>query len=273
MAPNIAVSTSLGSYSPFSDPAVSISYRGRPFDNGLYGRERADAIRLVRSMAGYAKFSGDVFIPDVRPANGLVVSQAAYKPTASVTPCAVYVGPKADGVTLRWRQAALFCTRDCPTVVMCLPHMGLAVAAHAGRQSLLGGPRFESSVVGEMAKKFSPRDLSRVEVAIVLSVAGERFHHRPDHPVYGPKNRDLIAFVKEAYGSECFVDEGVGALSLPMLVKKQCVQAGIRAEKVFHDGIDTYSATLSKGSGYAFSSHRRGDCRGGNLVFVTVKSC
>lgn len=209
--------------------------------------------------------SGKIYMPDPRTSNGEIVSGDDFRFRMKLKGATLYWGPKADGVVLHKGQSCLFCTRDCPIVLMADVETGLAIAAHAGRQSILGDFQADQGILYDMIKGFPTTAWERVMVAIVLSIAGDHFPHDPDHedPGMREKNRHMIRWVTKRYGAQCFTDIAKGCLSLPALIRAQCEGLGIRPENIFHDGVDTYSSNL-------FYSHRRGDRDGGNLIFVAA---
>lgn len=269
------ISSSQGVFAPFSDKRVSISYAGRPHDYQMYRIDKkaaeSKAVEFSERM-GY-KF-GDIFMPDISGANGRVGLKARFE-RSKLEP-RILNSEKADGIVLDRGQMAVFATGDCPVVVMHVPQKDFVVAAHAGRQSLLGdvtkpvGQGLSQSVIFDMARRFSFNELRSVEVAIVLSIAGEHFEHDPNHPEekYRQVNGYMIDFVSKIYGDDCFVDKGRGSLSLVRLIKAQCKMIGVNLKNVASDKIDTFSTKLPDGTS-AFWSNRRGDS-GRNIVLVSM---
>lgn len=242
----------------FSDRRVRIHYRGAPFDNCLYSVGEELAIERVEEFAIESGVRGAVFMPKITAFDGKIAPHSSFK--RSPGSLMVLNSAVADGVVVAAGQAAVFATGDCPTLVMHAPGDRIAVAAHAGRKSLIGKPldgrRPDEGIVFEMAGLFPPSRRADVEVAFVLGIDGTHFPHRPDDPAYALENRVMIDFVRSAYGDQCFVDLSTGSLSLLELVRAQCAMAGIPKENVRHDGFDTFSTRLDSGA-FAFHSNRR----------------
>ena len=172
-------------------------------------------------------------------------------------------GVKADGVVLTSGTGCFQPTGDCPVIVVCVRGTKFALFAHAGRESLYdasaltGSPRRSChSVVDNIVAFITGMGLGTHDVLVYTggAIAPEHFTHPPDHPEYGPKNRQMIQHFKQYEGGVPNPDQGT--LDLKEIIRQQFLGHGVPYANIYVDTVDTYSDTFSDGS-YQWHSARR----------------
>jgi copper oxidase (laccase) domain-containing protein len=182
----------------------------------------------------------------------------------------VRTGIDTDAVMLESGQSALIVTGDCPTLALSNIKTGEAVAAHAGRDSLLdrilidtGTPsRPEESVVG-MIMKYTGWNGSDLRGFIAAGIAPEHFSHSFNDRVHGERNKKMIEWIVDRYGNICIQGEiSEGKIDMKALIRAQCGLFDISSDAIEDDGIDTFTDPR-------FWSHRnKGKNAGRNAVLV-----
>jgi copper oxidase (laccase) domain-containing protein len=266
--------------------AVSLVLHGKRSGDwrGLYGGLPARDItrrKLASRIDAYGLTAAH--IPNVAPANSLVVSSRSdwFKPVA-FGDVVLFDSVEADGVILERGDSFALATGDCPTIVAYAEKAGFAVAAHAGRQSLLGsfvdrpgqaplsGKFLKDSLVAGIVQCFVDRRVScdprEIDVFVTLGIGAAAFDHLLDHPVYGAANERMLRFVRREYGKRCIKDDARGTLSLRDVIEVQFHQCGVPPKNLVFDGFDTAMDREADGS-FRWWSNRRGET-GRNLVFV-----
>ena len=217
------------------------------FNPGIVGRLRAvlDRHRVCR-----------LYLPSPGRFNG----QLARSDELSVSWMGgrAFRGAHAEGVALeKIGEAVGIASSDCPTVIARNARSLLAVAAHAGRESLYdlaglysGNPvRKHGSVVDAIVDTLGADGLWAHATCGIGPMA---FEHRLDDPVHGDRNRRLRAYVTERWGASCAGDRW---FSLGAIISAQFRAKGVPNERISHRHDCTYSH--KDGNSPRWHSHRR----------------
>jgi len=174
----------------------------------------------------------------------------------------MFRGAHAEGVTLeKIGEAVGIASSDCPTIVARNARSLLAVAAHAGRESLYdladlasGVPvRKHASVVDAIVETLAadgPAD--GISAHVTCGIGPMAFEHRLDDPVHGDRNRRLRAYVAERWGAHCVGDRW---FSLGAIISAQFRARGVPNERLSHRHDCTFSH--KDGNSPRWHSHRR----------------
>jgi copper oxidase (laccase) domain-containing protein len=196
------------------------------------------------------------------------------------------VGPlgkatNADGVSgLRPHDAYVMSSADCALlVVMC---KGSVWAAHAGRNSLMDrtyivtdgakSSKRHMSVVDAIMEEIPPHDRKHAMVYIGFSISsGRHFQHPIDHPQFGHSNQKMLDWIAKYYFNQYDrqdADESFwisGEIDLSLIIQRQLLDWGVRAENITSDGICTYTNRDRYGK-YQWHSQAREKDGSRNLV-------
>jgi hypothetical protein len=161
----------------------------------------------------------------------------------------------SDGTEIPPGTAVLLNGADCPSVFFFLPQeerVARLLATHCARWSLLNQcrvlgkhpQRTYEGVVENAIETLGKENVREIQVHIACSISGKHFRHSVDDPRYGEQNKNLVQYVVQKWGAECFVGNlHDGRLHLPALVRAQCRELGILDEHITRDDEDTFSAT------------------------------
>jgi copper oxidase (laccase) domain-containing protein len=237
------------------------------FNPGVTGR--------LRTLLGRHRV-GRLYLPSPNFFNAeLVAADALWVPW---TKNVVFRGKHAEGVLLdKIGDAVGIASSDCPTIIARNRASLLAVAAHAGRESLYdkaaifdGAPlRQYASVVDAIVAALAPghRGIDGITAHVSCGISVEVFSHPTSHPKNGERNAALVRYFRDRWGASCVSDDGLGRIDLFEVIAAQFADLGIKRTALTRDSACTYEDT-SLARGYTWHSHRReGD---GKRNFVLI---
>lgn len=273
-------------YFDFVDGKISISMFGKPnnWDNRTISdaddlnivnlKERFERIAAVCKAVGVHK----VFCPNPTQFNAAVIqgkklTKLIRTRDKSFTMCR---GQNADGVILKEDDAYWISSADCPTIVAYSPLSETAVAAHAGRDSLVNrmflqsgrriGDRPADSVVESIVKCFSQKEIGNLHIAVIAGIEADLFQHPLEDAKYGVYNRQLKKYLQKTAPIAISESNNILRINIPALIKQQFLTLGASADFFEVTSCGTM-AEKDKNKLLVWWSHRRGDNeRNGTLI-------
>ena len=230
-----------------------------------------------RMLLRYAKNS-TIWAPPPVEHNGLVVcpKEISFDEIDIATEgIIIRRGKYADGVILHSiLDAFLFSPADCATLILSYEDANgqkKVIGAHASRNSVINTSRFTTKTITREHEGIVESVLSHVPDSQVVNVkawigigisAGPHFAHNTTDKE-NPWNSAFIYYVREKYGSECFMDDEkngtLGWLDLKILVKKQLLLFGIPEENIEIDTVCTYLDRHPSGEHMWYSNVRNNE--------------
>lgn len=242
---------------------VSVSLFGAGRDWKLSDRSTVATISMAAHMSGVCQ----VYSPNISQFNARICKhdELTEDVTTGIVDAKVPIfrGAHADGVIIGRRSACFLATADCPTVIMWSHAKPNLVCLHAGLRSLVDFRRVEEgasnrvheSVIDASLELFGRDNAHKVHVHALCGIAADNYSFPEDHADWGGFNRKLLKALREM--SNGYADGAVNgnSISLPLLIRAQCMARGVRADRISWDTIDTYSDRDHIG-GYRWNSHR-----------------
>lgn len=189
-------------------------------------------------------------------------------------------GALADGAIIPLETGFFIASADCPTIIV-ISLSGLAIAAHAGRDSLFDNAaltrnpklarleRKHFSVVDAIIERIKPEEIACV--FITCGISASYFDHPLEHPRWGAINRARTMYAR-ILGKQCVLgDVKYGRLALKEIIKRQFEICGVNRNVIFSDGNDTFSDLDAPGE-YRWWSARRGNQERNGVLVVNRNS-
>lgn len=254
---NIAFMDEYQGHFPPLDPTPCIQYSAEKSEILIFGKPenwKDDYLKLAPILL--ERGIKTVYIPDASTFNGSISSPFDFCDEGAICGMKIFSGCKTEGLVIPKDSAALITTADCPTVVYHDISDDFLVVAHAGLGSVID---LKKVVTGEKSREMESvvDDLSdfiitdnEYEIFIVCGISYNSYFFDPDSPVWGEKNKRILAYLTNEYGSNTVPIKSKGGISIQAIIKHQFIRYGIDVEKITCDGVDTYTDSR-------FWSHRR----------------
>lgn len=190
----------------------------------------------------------------------------------------LFRGAYAEGVTLeKIGEAVAIASSDCPTLVARNGSSLLALAAHAGRESLYdhaalfdsAKPRRHESVVDAVMEALVPAggNVRDVQAFVACGISAALFLHPQGFEKNGLRNQVMVRHLRDRWGEACASADTLGRIDLREIIVSQFAAKGVPRCNISGDQACTADDMPAKGA-YRWHSHRRDKDGGRNLVIA-----
>lgn len=160
-------------------------------------------------------------------------------------------GIYADALELDNRgQAFVISSADCLTIIIRDKTSGMVVVGHGGRKSLIDEKMLEwgvpsrkyESVIQGMLSKFNRNDREKLQAYLCFGIAPHNFAHPWNHRRFGEKNKTMVNYIIDKWGSGCVAGEPeIGCIDLKAVATAQLRKEGLLQNSITYDGVNTFS--------------------------------
>jgi copper oxidase (laccase) domain-containing protein len=224
-----------------------------------YSGSIVDRVSPIASAYGLSRS----IVPDLRGFTHAFVGRTEFEHLAMPQRRMVYKTRNAvDGLMLRRGFSVFMLTADCHMVLMIDPLRQQVAALHGGRDALHplgrdGTQKDTDSLIYEACRRLLPTNLSQCRVMILCGIGPTHFTNS-DKTGGSEFHNEVVEYFVQKHGTS--IIEGPvkeGRLNIPLIIKQQLIDCGIREEppllafsdqvqtpyppNIQHDGIDTYS--------------------------------
>lgn len=155
---------------------------------------------------------------------------------------------ETDGMVIPKNSAGFMCTADCPVIIFHDLASDKLIMAHAGLASLIDKlriltghkSRHSEGVIDDLM--FYADDLEHYEIFVLCGISASSFTYSTNDLVHGKNNEKMLDYLIKRYGQEAVpYGKEHGGISLKAIILGDFSNFGVSPEKIYFDGIDTYS--------------------------------